>query len=172
MRSCYPSRPRPSAYNHERPTITKPPAMYHLIVSRTFFGHNIIRKLNHSQQSLFDNFQSAMNPLFSACETFVQIDEIVRDMLQLEMLVYFPALTEGLSIHSDGMDTSTELARYPRQRAQTFTVDVRLSPGASGLAAPLRTLAADTVVGEVCKSWSRGSRTTRDKRAYRLIILS
>ena len=113
-----------------------------------------------------------MNPFFSACETFVQVDEIVRDVLQLEMLVYFPALTEGLSVHSNGMDTSTELARYLRQRAETFTVNVWFSPGASGLAAFLRTLAADTVVGEVCKSWSRGSTIAREECAFRLVILS
>ena len=97
---------------------------------------------------------------------------MIRDVLQLEMFVYFPALTEGLSVHSNSMDTSTELARYLRQRAETFTVDVWLPPGASGFAVSLRTLAADTVGCEVCKSWSRGSTTTRDKCAYRLIILS
>ena len=97
---------------------------------------------------------------------------MVRDVLQLEMLVYFPALTEGLSVHSDGMDTSTELARYLRQRAETFTVDVLLLPEASGLAAPLKTFAADTVGGDVCKSWSRARTTTRDECAFRLVILS
>ena len=81
-------------------------------------------------------------------------------MVAKEMLVYFPALTEGLSVRSDGMDTSTELARYLRQRAETFTVDLRLSLGASGLAAPLRLLAAATIGVKVCKSWSRGNMTT------------
>ena len=106
-KSCYSSAHDPPSYNHEKSIITKPPAIYLLIISRKLVGHNIIRRLNHSQQPLFDNFQSTMNPLFSTCETFVQINEIVRDVLQLEMLVYLPALTESFSINSDGVDAGT-----------------------------------------------------------------
>ena len=63
--------------------------------------------LGISQKPLFDDFQSTGDPIPGLFETSVQIDQVVRDVLELQRFVQVPALAERPAVLVQGMGTGT-----------------------------------------------------------------